>query len=161
MAAGTALALYSSLAAAFCLLLLLTLPSSPFSALRSNPLPTALEETIVVLPPDTPASDVKQLPMMLTPGTAVTVPVCTMGSCRQYEACMDRWDFSTDHGSCDVYGDWTKRMGYCESDKDVFGTLASVACPVSCDTCPLGKCYIRDSNTLMQCAGGKLGRRRR
>ena len=59
---------------------------------------------------------------------------------------------------CSAYGDRSRRIAYCETDRDVFGVLASKACPVSCDTCPLGKCYIKATNTLMACAGGVTGR---
>jgi hypothetical protein len=30
-------------------------------------------------------------------------------------------------------------MGYCEDDVDAWGTPASVACPVACDSCQLGR----------------------
>jgi len=33
-------------------------------------------------------------------GTIVTIPVCTMASCQQHDACMDRWDFRTKEGDC-------------------------------------------------------------
>eukprot|EP00285_Hemiselmis_virescens_P016464 CAMPEP_0173392706 /NCGR_PEP_ID=MMETSP1356-20130122/20808_1 /TAXON_ID=77927 ORGANISM="Hemiselmis virescens, Strain PCC157" /NCGR_SAMPLE_ID=MMETSP1356 /ASSEMBLY_ACC=CAM_ASM_000847 /LENGTH=145 /DNA_ID=CAMNT_0014350577 /DNA_START=37 /DNA_END=475 /DNA_ORIENTATION=- len=130
MTSGTTAALWLSAASAGCLVLLLTVSSSSSSSPLSASLqPLSLEETVVVLPPNTPQGDVKQLPMMLVPGTAVTVPVCDMGSCRHYQACVDRWDFATEHGQCAAYGDWTKRMAYCEKDKDVFGMLASSLAP--------------------------------
>jgi hypothetical protein len=147
--------------------------------------PGSLEEVVDLLPRGTTRQELNQASMQLA-GTIVTVPVCTMGSCRQYDACMDRcvficphrrdnnsswsqkprckkvvaeffclahrFDFMTKEGGCSVYGDAMKRMAYCEDDRDVFGVLAAKACPVSCQTCGLKRCYVRDTNKLMACA---------
>jgi len=113
--------------------------------------PSSLEEVVDLLPRGTTRQELNQASMQLA-GTIVTVPVCTMGSCRQYDACMDRFDFMTKEGGCSVYGDAMERMAYCEDDRDVFGVLAAKACPVSCQTCGLKRCYVRDTNKLMACA---------
>jgi len=44
-------------------------------------------------------------------------------------------------------------MGYCGDDVDVYGTPASIACPVACDTCQLGMCFEGTSNKLNACGG--------
>ena len=90
--------------------------------------------------------DGTRLPPMLPPSVRVvaanTVVVPTacdpQFGCRQNLACIDRWDWLGPYGGCDAYADWSRRMGWCENDYDVFGIPASVACPVSCDTCSLG-----------------------
>lgn len=38
--------------------------------------------------------------------------------------------------------------GRCEDDFDIYGVRASLACPVACDTCPLGMCAIPPSTSL-------------
>jgi hypothetical protein len=47
----------------------------------------------------------------VVPRTAVIVPICDKLGCYQMNACMDRWDFQTEYGGCEVYQDWTQRMG--------------------------------------------------
>jgi hypothetical protein len=54
--------------------------------------PSSLEEVVDLLPQGTTRQELNQASMQLA-GTIVTVPVCTMGSCRQYDACMDRCVF--------------------------------------------------------------------
>ena len=46
----------------------------------------------------------------VVPRTAVIVPICDKLGCYQMNACMDRWDFQTEYGGCEVYGDWSQRM---------------------------------------------------
>ena len=47
----------------------------------------------------------------IVPRTSVIVPICDKLGCYQMNACMDRWDFQTEYGGCEVYGDWSQRMG--------------------------------------------------
>jgi len=89
----------------------------------------------------------------IVPRTSVIVPICDKLGCYQMNACVDRWDYQTEYGGCEVYGDWTQRMGYCEEDKDAFGVLASMACPVSCDSCALGMCFQPATNEIAACDG--------
>ena len=89
----------------------------------------------------------------VVPRTSVIVPVCDKLGCYQMNACIDRWDFRTEHGGCEVYSDWTQRMGYCEDDRDAFGVTAALACPVACDSCALGACFIPATNEIMSCDG--------
>jgi hypothetical protein len=44
-------------------------------------------------------------------------------------------------------------MGYCDDDRDDFGVLASLACPVSCDSCGIGMCFTASTNELAACDG--------
>lgn len=89
----------------------------------------------------------------VVPRTSVIVPICDKLGCYQMNACVDRWDFQTEYGGCEVYGDWTQRMGYCEEDADAFGVKASMACPVSCDSCALGMCFKPATNEMAACDG--------
>lgn len=66
------------------LLCMLALAGTGWTSPRST-----LEEVVDVLPQGTTRQEMNQASMQLA-GTIVTVPVCTMGSCRQYDACMDR-----------------------------------------------------------------------
>ena len=47
----------------------------------------------------------------VVPRTSVIVPICDKMGCYQMNACMDRWDFQSEYGGCEVYSDWTQRMG--------------------------------------------------
>lgn len=48
----------------------------------------------------------------VVPRTAVIVPICDKLGCYQMNACIDRWDYQTEYGGCEVYADWSQRMGY-------------------------------------------------
>ena len=89
----------------------------------------------------------------VVPRTSVIVPICDRLGCYQMNACVDRFDFQTEYGGCEVYRDWTQRMGYCNDDKDAFGVKASMACPVSCDSCALGMCFTPSNNDMIACDG--------
>ena len=89
----------------------------------------------------------------VVPRTSVIVPICDRLGCYQMNACVDRFDFQTEYGGCEVYRDWTQRMGYCNDDKDAFGVKASMACPVSCDSCALGMCFTPSNNEMIACDG--------
>ena len=48
---------------------------------------------------------------------------------------------------------------YCNDDTDAFGVKASLACPVSCDSCDIGMCFKPASNELAACDGdGQVSR---
>lgn len=47
----------------------------------------------------------------VVPRTSVIVPICDKLGCYQMNACIDRWDYQTEYGGCEVYADWTQRMG--------------------------------------------------
>jgi hypothetical protein len=46
----------------------------------------------------------------VVPRTAVIVPICDKLGCYQMNACMDRWDFQTEYGGCEVTGP----SGWCD-----------------------------------------------
>ncbi|EKX39485.1 hypothetical protein GUITHDRAFT_154428 [Guillardia theta CCMP2712] len=104
------------------------------------------------LPPYASVGPVVMTPSVV-PGTAVVVPICDDFGCYSLDACVDRYDFRSRYGGCEVYADWTKRMGYCDDDVDAFGVPASQACPVSCDTCSIGMCFEYTTNEIRSCSG--------
>ncbi|EKX50599.1 hypothetical protein GUITHDRAFT_161834 [Guillardia theta CCMP2712] len=62
-------------------------------------------------------------------------------------ACKDSALWRSDYGDCSVYRSAIKPGGfkdYCGSDKDIAGVPATVACPVSCGTCGIGLCYVKE-----------------
>mmetsp|Transcript_2434 Transcript_2434/g.6605 ORF Transcript_2434/g.6605 Transcript_2434/m.6605 type:complete len:250 (+) Transcript_2434:1293-2042(+) len=96
--------------------------------------------------------------MQVLTSTSVVVTTCdSVLGCKQTPACVDRWDWRGPYGGCPAYRDWKRRLGWCDNDHDVFGVPASVACPVSCDTCPLGMCFDIYSNQFSRCFGGLTG----
>lgn len=52
-------------------------------------MPSILDEVVDVLPKGTTPAQLNQVHLQLA-NTIVKVPVCSMGSCRQHDACMDR-----------------------------------------------------------------------
>mmetsp|Transcript_18147 Transcript_18147/g.43743 ORF Transcript_18147/g.43743 Transcript_18147/m.43743 type:complete len:315 (+) Transcript_18147:115-1059(+) len=62
-------------------------------------------------------------------------------------ACKDSALWRSDYGDCSIYRRSYSGGGikdYCGADKDIAGIPAAVACPVSCGTCGIGLCYVKD-----------------